>query len=65
MVADMKTPKFTDAHRYPHGYVKSEATDIRATFRRVQRQLADQERREREAEEERKIKVTQMVGRKT
>jgi hypothetical protein len=31
-------PKFTDAHRFPHGYVKAEATDVRKTFERVRRQ---------------------------
>lgn len=32
----MKPPKFTDRHRYPHGYKPANQTDIRETFLRVQ-----------------------------
>lgn len=31
-------PKFTDAHRFPHGYTRSEGTDIKKTFERVRRE---------------------------
>lgn len=31
----MNAPRFTDAARYPHGYVPAAATNIRATFARV------------------------------
>lgn len=39
----MKTPRFTDG-RYPHGYTPSTATDIRRTFARIKRQIAEQQR---------------------
>lgn len=35
----MKTPRFTDAERYPHGYRTAAQTDIRETFARFERQL--------------------------
>ena len=34
----MKNPKYTDLHRYRHGYRKSTETDITGTFRRVLRE---------------------------
>lgn len=34
-----RRPRFTDAHRYPRGYVPSFATNIRRTFARVRKQL--------------------------
>ncbi|MFE8033818.1 hypothetical protein [Thiohalocapsa marina] len=34
----MKQPRFTDTHRYPHGYRPAAATDIRKTFARIERQ---------------------------
>jgi len=44
----MKTPRFTDSHRYPRGYVKSNATDISKTFARVkaEKKQIDEERKE-------------------
>ena len=30
--------KFTDAHKYPHGYMPSHATDIRERFERMKRE---------------------------
>ena len=50
MARKMKTPRFTDSHRYPRGYVKSNATDISKTFARVR---AEQKK----IEEERKDKL--------
>ena len=35
----MKTPRFTDAHKYPHGYRSSARTNIRATFIRARAAL--------------------------
>ena len=35
----MKEPKFTDQHRYPHGYKPARETDIRETFARAQEQI--------------------------
>lgn len=32
-------PKFTDTHRYPRGYVRSEATDIAKTWAAARRRL--------------------------
>lgn len=50
-------PKFTDSHRFPHGYSRSEATDIRKTFERV--------RREREANKrEAAVKVAPIAQRR-
>lgn len=34
----MKSPRFTDAERYRVPYVPSVATDIRATFARIERE---------------------------
>jgi hypothetical protein len=31
-------PKFTDGHKYPHGYTPSGSTDVRRTFERVRRE---------------------------
>ena len=39
----VKPPRFTDG-RYPHGYTPSSATDIRRTFARIKRQIAEQQR---------------------
>lgn len=36
----MKTPRFTDQHRYPTPYRPSSSTDIRKTFRRARREQA-------------------------
>lgn len=35
----MKTPNFTDKHRYPQGYVRSESTDIAKTWAAARRRL--------------------------
>lgn len=53
----MKTPRFTDAAKYPHGYASSAATDIRRTFARVR---AEQKRIAAEQEQ----KVSQIKQRK-
>jgi hypothetical protein len=44
----MKTPKFTDNHRYPHGYIPWEATNIKKTFARIkaERKQIEQEQKE-------------------
>jgi len=44
----MKTPRFTDLHRYPRGYVRSNATDISKTFARVkvEKKQIEEERKE-------------------
>ena len=38
-MSDTKTPKYTDAHRWTHGYTPAAATDIRRTFERVRAQI--------------------------
>jgi hypothetical protein len=41
----VKEPKYTDLHKYPHGYRTSNQTDIRETFARViaeQRKTAEE-----------------------
>jgi hypothetical protein len=40
----MKTPKFTDSFRYPHGYVRSESTNVAETFRRERERLKSLEK---------------------
>lgn len=37
----MKKPNFTDKQRYPHGYVRSEATDISKTWAAARRKLEE------------------------
>ena len=36
----MKTPRFTDTHKFPVPYKPAASTDITATFRRVKAQQA-------------------------
>lgn len=33
------TPRYTDSHKYPHGYRMACDTDIGKTFERIRRQL--------------------------
>ncbi len=40
----MKKPNFTDKQRYPHGYVRSEATDISKTWAAARRMLEEGKR---------------------
>ena len=48
----MKSPKYTDAHKYPNAYRKSTATDIRLTFRRERERLkAEAEQAAKDAQE--------------
>ena len=35
----MKTPRYTDNHRFPHGYKKAAETNVEATFKRVRAEL--------------------------
>ena len=60
----MKTPRFTDSHKYPNGYRKAAATDIRATFRRYraeQKALAEEAERN-QAEAQQKVKKLARTG---
>lgn len=41
----MKKPRYTDGHRYPHGYTIHEATDVRKTFERVRREMKEKAER--------------------
>lgn len=43
-----KTPKYTDGHRWPHGYRKAIDTSVAETFARVR---AQQQANNREAEQ--------------
>ena len=36
---DMKTPNYTDLHRYPNGYVRAEHTDVAKTFARIRQDM--------------------------
>ena len=48
----MKSPRYTDAHKYPNGYRKAASTDVRATFRRERERLkAAAEQAAKDAEE--------------
>jgi len=50
-------PRFTDHHRFPPGgYVKASKTDVAATFRRIRREMAEQEKAEAEAEAMQKVR---------
>ena len=39
----MKTPKFTDTHRWPNGYRRAAETDIRRTFARIRAKTTAEE----------------------
>lgn len=54
----MKPPKYTDEHRFPHGYMKACDTDITVAWKRMREQI-EEERRKRE--EQLKV-VVQMRG---
>lgn len=36
----MKPPRYTDQHRYPHGYKKAAETNVELTFKRVRQEQA-------------------------
>lgn len=38
----MKTPKYTDHHKYTNGYVPAANTNIEVTFRRVRREMEEE-----------------------
>jgi hypothetical protein len=38
------TPKFTDLHKYPKGYIRSESTDVAKTWAEARRRQADRVR---------------------
>jgi hypothetical protein len=50
-------PKFTDAHRYPHGYVPQRDSDVRKTFARERRRLKALEDAQKVADAEAAVKV--------
>lgn len=46
----MAKPRYTDEHKFPPGgYVKSAATDVSKTFKRIRAQQAEQVKAEAEA----------------
>lgn len=45
----MRIPKFTDTHKLPHGYTTAAATDVRKTFARARKELAEQAKRDQES----------------
>lgn len=57
-------PKYTDAARYEHGYITAKDTDVRKTFARIRRQLADQEREREAIAAEQRVKLRQIKGAK-
>ena len=52
----MKRPRFTDEHKYPVPYRSAAATNIRATFRRIQA-----EQKKNEAERGQKVQLMRKV----
>lgn len=57
-------PKYTDRTRYPHGYVRSHDTDVKATFRRIQREQVAQAERDAAIAKEKAEKVETLQVRK-
>ena len=53
-------PQFTDSDRYPYGYTKSGATDIRKTFARARKAIAEAKEKQRQADEEAQRKTVQI-----
>lgn len=51
----MKQPKYTDSHKFPHGYVPAAATDISKTFARIAEQ----------AKPKQELSVVRIKGRKS
>ena len=59
----MKTPRYSDL-RYPNGYVRAAATDVRKTFRRIRERLKAEAEQAAKDQAEAEAKVRQMRGRK-
>ena len=53
----MTKPIFTDESKYPAGYVPASKTDIRKTFARIRKQMAEDAKQNKEIEQERRVKV--------
>jgi hypothetical protein len=45
MARPMKTPRYTDQHRYPRGYTPARETDIRRTFEQARLEQEEAARR--------------------
>jgi hypothetical protein len=61
----MPKPKFTDEHRYPRGY--THATDVAATFKRIRKQLAEEENKRKEIQAQiqaEQVSKVRAIGRK-
>lgn len=56
----MKTPRYTDGHKYPQGYRKAAATDVRLTFRRERERLKAAAEQAAKDEVERQAKVRRL-----
>lgn len=50
-------PKFTDSHKFPHGYRQAVDTNVSETFKRVRRQQEELAKRKAEIEAEQVEKV--------
>ena len=57
----MSKPRFTDAYKYPNGYVPADMTDVGKTISRARKEM---ERAKREAEDARR-QVTDLLTRKS
>ena len=62
--AVVKTPRYTDGHKYPTGYRKAASTDVRLTFRRERERIKTATEQAAKDESERQEKVRAMKGRK-
>ena len=56
----MKTPKFTDAHRFSTPYANSKSTDVRKTFNRIRKQLKEAAELQQAADQEAQVKVRRL-----
>ena len=56
----MKRPRFTDSDRYPLGYTHAKATDIRKTWARERKRLADEKAKQEAAQTEQQTKVRKL-----
>ena len=56
----MKTPKFTEAHRFPQPYANSKSTDVKKTFARERKRLKDLNDAQNKADQEASFKVSKI-----
>lgn len=57
-------PRFTDSHKYPHGYRSAADTNVTRTFERVRREIRAKAEQEQRDKEEAQRKVSTLKARK-